>query len=95
MNTYTDFYSLTYKEQKARQRAYIRERLTTDFPFSTTFIFVIIITLIGISQIGLHIVLIQRNAYNWEICNGIWGGLACMLAACLNIILSKYKFTSS
>lgn len=87
-NNYTDFDSLTYKEQIARKRAHIRERLANNFPFSTTFIFVIIITLIGVSQIGLHIVLIQRNAYNWEICNGIWGGLACILVACLNIILS-------
>lgn len=91
MNEYTEIGSLSFKEQIRRKRAYIRERLESNFPFSTTFYFMIIITLIGLGQIALQIVLIVRDAYNWEICNGIWGGLACLLVALLNLILSIKK----
>ena len=88
MNEYTEIGSLSFKEQIRRKRAYIRERLENNFPFSTTFYFMIIITLIGLGQIALQIVLIVRDAYNWKICNGIWGGLGCLLVALLNLILS-------
>ena len=74
---------------RARRRAFIARRLETHYPFKVTYIYAAIFIIIGFTQIGLQIYLITQEAYNWQICNGIWGGVSCIFASILNLNLSN------
>lgn len=75
------------RELKLKKRAYITDRLLYHYPYVITTIYVLLFLYIGLVQIGLQTVLIAYQAYNWQVCNGFWGGLVCILNATLNLNL--------
>lgn len=85
------------RELKLKKRAYITDRLLYHYPYVITTIYVLLFLYIGLAQIGLQTVLIAYQAYNWQVCNGFWGGLVCILNATLNlnlgIIIISYLVT--
>lgn len=80
------------RELKLKKRAYITDRLLYHYPYVITTIYVLLFLYIGLVQIGLQTVLIAYQAYNWQVCNGFWGGLVCILNATLNLNLGKTSF---
>lgn len=86
MNQQTN-YRLLSKQEK---REIISYRLNSNFPTILTALFATAFVTIGLAGIGLQIGLIVNQAVNYEICNGIWGGLFAILNGCLKFNMSKF-----
>lgn len=84
-----DLSNLTGKQFRALKKAYITERLQNHFPSTPTILYAILYILIGLATISLQIILIINQAFNYQVANGIWGGLICIIVAIINLNLSK------
>lgn len=82
--------TMSTSELAEAKRAYIKNRLANNFPYCLTFIYAISLITIGNVQISFQAILISKRALNWQICNGIWGGLLCISVALINITLSIF-----
>ena len=61
------------------RREILMKKLQTNFPIITAILFGSAFLIIGLAAISLQIVLIVNTAYNYGICNGIWGGFFALL----------------
>ena len=67
------------------KRAYIEDRLKNHYPSKVVAFYAFFITLIGLAAIALQSVLISRQTFNYQIGNGIWGGVFCFFLAAINV----------
>lgn len=76
----------------AAKKEYLTERLKNNFPNCLAVMFTVFMTALGLGAIGLQTLMILYKSPYWEICQGIWGGVACIGVAITNLVISKQSF---
>lgn len=74
-----------------KKRELMIKQLEANFPTKTTLIFSLMFIAIGLSAIGLQIVLIVNEAFNYKIANGIWGGFFAIFNGLFKLNMGKHQ----
>lgn len=71
------------------RKNYLTDRLRNNFPDYLGAAFSILMLIFGLAAIVLQGMLIHIKAPYFEICQGIWGGIACFVVSISNSVISK------